>query len=416
MEILSWNANGIDNKNDLSKYVEDNNISIVCIQEIRLGPRDRKIKLPGFNFLKLNRVKCNPIYGGILLALKKHIKFKQLTFKEHNSKLEIQGVQVQDGRGNTYINIINTYVPPTHSLDSLREILEENRFLHKTLVTGDLNTQHPMWGDHRTNRSGLQLEQFLTDADWFLLNTGLKTTTKGGALDISICTSDIAHPSNWTVDTELFSDHFAQRITIGKKQYVAEQKHIPHLNYNKANWDIYRDNLEILLPEIISDKNEDQVSCGFVPPQGSLDKLDADVTAILIKATKEPTLAIPDTGPAPHIHTSFWWDDECTVVKAHASRARKIAEKTKTEEDNIEYKRLLAIKKRTHNRKIREAWHRACSDINRNTPIKELWEKINKFTGNKSRQVFSSLILRKLLMNWLKNFKGEHPIQTFLLI
>ena len=88
-----------------------------------------------------------------------------------------------------------------------------------------------------------------------------------------------------------------------------------------------------------------------------------------------------------HIPSSFsshltlhnpWWNEKCKAAKRNKNRARRRFLRSKDPSDMIDYKRLKAIAQKTYNTSKRESWQSYLSKINSETPIKQIWKRVNK--------------------------------------
>lgn len=119
------------------------------------------------------------------------------------------------------------YIPSSQALDpeELRRILQ---LLPKpAIICGDLKAHHRLW-DHDTEDSrGRTLANIIDDLNLITLNDGRKTfvhsaalknfTVSTSAVDVTICSPELASKLNWSVDEDLHSsDHHP--ILIGLLQ------------------------------------------------------------------------------------------------------------------------------------------------------------------------------------------------------
>lgn len=109
-----------------------------------------------------------------------------------------------------------------------------------TLIGGDFNVHHEMWGSTRRNHLGRHLAANLAEAPGVsLLNTGELTHTAGGVLDLSSMSRMLNVDTAWALHPHLASDHFA--TVVGLPVPPPEDLPLqPCWNLCKVNWGKFR--------------------------------------------------------------------------------------------------------------------------------------------------------------------------------
>lgn len=91
-----------------------------------------------------------------------------------------------------------------------------SQFSGRTLVGGDFNAHHPLWGDPRSCVAGLDLVSGLGDSQFSYLNTGSPTYVSSinfmieSCIDLTFVNAVCGLDFEWSVDPDLWgSDHFS---------------------------------------------------------------------------------------------------------------------------------------------------------------------------------------------------------------
>lgn len=173
------------------------------------------------------------------------------------------------------------------------------------LILGDFNCHHPAWGCYNSSSLG---EEIIDIADYYnlcILNTGVPTRRSApnenpSALDLSICSSSIAHSLLWEVlPLSYGSDHFPIVISFPFKNKPL-LKRSPLLAYKlqNADWDKFRKHMDERLGELPN-----------VSRQHLFKSSDAFAKFIINVADE----VFPRKKPSKfNIPSPPWWDSECS--------------------------------------------------------------------------------------------------------
>lgn len=153
MKIINWNINGLKNKlQTVMRLLIDMDIDVVCITETHLKESDDLIT-PGYGVYRNDRKDCKRASGGVAILVKMGIGHRR-TFHPECKSLEAVSVNLYLKSGRT-LNIVSAYNRPKISL---LESDFENVFAGSaTLLLGDLNSKHNLWGCRMTNTNGKRL-------------------------------------------------------------------------------------------------------------------------------------------------------------------------------------------------------------------------------------------------------------------
>ncbi|KAG5872371.1 hypothetical protein JTB14_009906 [Gonioctena quinquepunctata] len=190
--------------------------------------------------------------------------------------------------------------------------------------TGDFNAHHVAWGNEFDDIYGKHLLEAIEKCNLVFIYNGsrtLATSQRHIAIDITLCSSDISHSFSWsTLDDPHGSDH---------------------------------------LPIII------ETNCIY--------PTDAINEAATISIPKNSTVRHSQHIPKP------WWNSECDS----AVNNRKEAYIRFELNPNQEYKKQDATGKKTFEQSQRQSWRMYCESLNRTTPMKDVWHKVNRFKNRR---------------------------------
>ena len=101
--ILQWNLNSLQSKRGkLEKLIEEKNVEIVALQEIK-NKKGRRVNIRGFNVYKKDR---NEHGGGVLLAINNNIPSTQLDLAT-----DLEAVACTAHYKGIQLNMCNLYLP-----------------------------------------------------------------------------------------------------------------------------------------------------------------------------------------------------------------------------------------------------------------------------------------------------------------
>ena len=134
-----------------------------------------------------------------------------------------------------------------------------------TLLAGDFNARHPLWGgihNSHSNSTGEQIATFLENngEEYTILNDDTPTFHRSSenvllstAIDLTIVSHHLIHKSGWQL-TSLIANHVGILTTLG------EMKHTPTgipcsrvWNTKEANWPLFQQNLDEVLAKDSND-------------------------------------------------------------------------------------------------------------------------------------------------------------------
>ena len=217
---------------------------VISVNETNLKS-ERQFSLKGYNVYRNDRVGKSG--GGVLLAVKQHIKCRELLCKTSKEN-EMIAVQLETKRFKPIV-VASIYVPPRAKLniDLFHEIHDIN---NDCIIVGDLNAALIQMGSRRTNAKGKQLQE--------LINEGLLNCID----DVSTTfeKNDYEEKLDWILASQpLFSfisnveTHPTLGMLSGHKPLtfeinIATEAKTPSprivFNFKRADWKTYRHTLD----------------------------------------------------------------------------------------------------------------------------------------------------------------------------
>lgn len=366
LKIIHWNIRSSNsNKDNLISIVRKYQPDVICLNETWLRPNSI-FNINSYNIVRQDRTDG---YGGVAICIKNNVIFNQI--KTYNDE-RVQYIVIQIKN----INIINIYSNSHNSIteDLLTDLY--NNLSEKSILLGDLNSHHPMWGNPKADKGGNILCDFILERDLIILNDETPTLFQNpnlqkSIIDLAIASNNVAPNLRFEVTPDCGnSDHFPILLTNKNKfsQYSSDFKTIPYYtrNFRKADWTLF---YEKTLSEF-SGKDGNQMN--FTEYNNRIKKV-ADLTIPLKKVNNSNTTGNP------------WWDDECTTILKQ--RKQHIA--NFNEHPNIENyilaKKQIAMTKKVFREKKKLSFTKFCDNLNRNANIAQVWKKINKFNGQKQK-------------------------------
>lgn len=361
--IIQWNCRSISNKKQEFIYlINKYNPFIIAVSEIWLKP-ENNFKLPSFYSLMDCRADGR---AGCALFVRDHCPVTTIPTKHsntwHSTCARVEG-----------ISFLSLYIP-SPSIEILIELKHLIASLPQpTIILGDFNIHHQMWGCDSNDPLGEQFLEILDYTNLCILNSGARTLRTlpdqaSSAVDLSVCSPTLAAQISWKVlDSSYGSDHFP--ILLSLQSLSLKRPHIikPLLiyNINGADWDSYKKmlNKEVkALPSIASSSIE----------------ICSDALVRAIKYTAEKTFPFKNTAigklPSPP-----WWDKECTQAVKNRKKAEHKYSANMSLENFSTLKTVMDDTKSLLKNKKLDGWRGFCSALSPTTPAKVVWENIKRF-------------------------------------
>jgi len=150
--------------------------------------------------------------------------------------METMGIALKTDTG--YTTVINCYRPPDKAID----ITQFDRIFvnDTTILTGDFNAKHTLWGSETEDDTGLAIEIAMDKHNYVCINNGAGTRQNYSGtmshLDLTIVSSKLSGKSSWKVISDCTgSDHLPIHIELAQSLY-SEYDTEPKFLFYKANW------------------------------------------------------------------------------------------------------------------------------------------------------------------------------------
>ncbi|KAK3886584.1 hypothetical protein Pcinc_009232 [Petrolisthes cinctipes] len=216
-----------------------------------------------------------------------------------------------------------------------------------------------------TNETGRHLAVLLEDIPHVrLLNTGEATHTRGGRLDLTLVSSDLAADAIWQVHPTLTSDHFATLISLPVAPAVPPRPP-PRWNIRRADWSRFQASL-------------DEWWADYQPPD-DLHQQERDLTAAIQTAA---TTAIPMCAPSRRHRTDWWYyNDEVREHNHRVNLHRKLYKKRPNSNNLRLLQEVVARARQVSLRAKEDKWLEWCATFSQHTSLGQMWRSVRTASG-----------------------------------
>ena len=361
--IIQWNLQSLKTKFSELKLIINEYLPIcVCVQET-LAHINNINNISGYNICHSNPVRDDGHERGASIIINKNINFSRIPLITN-----LQAVAIKIHLTKSY-TICSIYLP---HVDLLRQDLEDlfDQLGPHSLILGDFNARHQMWGDHTANARGFMIEELISDRDLILLNDGTPThyqiqTDSYSNIDLSITSSDCYTDFEYARLESLHgSDHYPIRI---KLQNTTEMSSRPvRFNLKKADWSTFK---------TLTEFNGDIESL----------TIDENVERIEELITAAASGSIPLTSGRVSKPPLPWWSEDIANCRQWRKRAERRLKRNFSIINKISYNRAKAKCTYLCNEARRESWRHFLSSINQYTSMNKIWKKVMKISGKFSQ-------------------------------
>lgn len=248
INIINWNANGILNKlSEFKDFLTTYDPDIAVITETHLNNSNN------LNVANYTTYRCDRPYrgGGVAILAKNSLSHFELN-KDHSDGTE--QIAIILNYNNKNLQIVGIYNKPGHIITD-QQVNNIFKIGYETIVAGDFNSKHVIWGCQRTNIAGRNLKKQINrlaltviaplEATYFPNINGRSPDL----LDFAITNSRT--PMSASTLNELGSDHHPVIISVG----ISVNHEIKQIN--STNWTLYQN---ILLMKHIKRTNQDNTN------------------------------------------------------------------------------------------------------------------------------------------------------------
>lgn len=374
--LLQWNINGIlNNYQELQLLIKDMDPSFISLQETHCAFNFSPIPPKNYNSYFVNSIQNTTSKQGTGIFIKSNIPHKQI-----HINCDYQVVAIEVNLNKTF-TVLSFYIPPCQDI-SIREISRIiSLFTTPLLIVGDFNCWNTIWGSSNNNSRGILMETIIERAGLCLLNNGkpthFSTHNTFSHIDLSFCSVDLLPLTSWDVFSDLHSsDHFPIQIVIklsdGNSNPVKTNKFLIHL----ADWQNFskRAELEIENRSITSSSNKNAAT---------ITKSIRVAANLYIPQCKQSNR--PNRIPVP------WWNPNLAELRRQKMLTWQQFKSNPIQENLILYKRQNAIFRKELKKAKTDSFKHFTNNINRNTPISEVWNKINKITRKSGSTIIKAI-------------------------
>ncbi len=240
--ILLWNANGLLNrKNELSQFMQDENIDIALITETHLTSRI-KAEIRGYKLYCCNHPQ-DEAHGGAAIYIKSNLKHHESAdYATKHIQAACITIELTNG---TKCVVAALYSPPRHRITTGDYLAFFQRLGDRWLVGGDYNAKHPAWGSRLTTPKGSALYKGITEIGASSLSNGHPTYWPTDPQKTPDCIDFFVHKGvagNFLEIeniSDLSSDHSPIILTLSSS--VIRKQALPKLTTKYTNWEKFRE-------------------------------------------------------------------------------------------------------------------------------------------------------------------------------
>ena len=358
--ILQWNCKGLRARAEhLKILLKETNPGIVCLQETQLGQEKFN---PGLDYeiFSSDPPVGDRAHGGAAIIVSKSLQYSPLTLNTNFQAVALNIILDKQ------VTVCSIYIPPRSNFTNadIQSLIDQ---LPKPfLILGDFNAHNPLWGGDVLDNAGKVIEDVVNSNDTVLLNDGSMTYhnicfNSYSAIDLSICSSEIALNFIWSVDEFLnSSDHFPIHLTFAKTVPTEMPQKWKPL---EADWQKYKEDIRLDKP--------------FESFKDHLKAYDYWADTVITSAES----SVPKTAGKPRRPTVPWWDKKCSILRKITRRCYKKYKSKGTPTSKNIYQRAMAKQRRYFRRAKRDSWIYYINGINSKTPSRFIWKKVRKLAG-----------------------------------
>ena len=297
-----------------------------------------------------------------MLYIKNDLKFKEKPMIPNTSRIEVQCITIK--LKNIDLDVLNVYIPPYNRFRKNYLLHYINQLSQNYIICRDFNAHSRIW-EHQTNTItnsvGSAIKSILSENYHISLATppNLITYThtangKTSTIDLCLCPTHLIPSINIKSMTDIASDHYPIliKLAIGPDRMVRGKRR--KWIYEEHKWTNWQTEVMSQAPKI-ADNQEEEITNFMesitVPSQNNFKKSSDKLKERFNKP---------------------WWSQECSRATALRKRAKRRMEKTRSQSNIDEYKRLHAQANQILTENFRHYWSKYLSRITSTTPIKEV--------------------------------------------
>lgn len=377
------------------------------------------IKIPNYNIIRSDRPPSK--HGGLAIIIKNNIIYQKVNSIFHiNNKLETLAISIPltnnyNDQFNSLLLVSLYRVPSTvTSSNEWNNLFNSTSQYKVSIIGGDFNAHHHVWGAQKSCPSGDKLVDSLTDYRYTILNDNTHThfndsNNTSSTIDLTLLTTNTINNYSWNVlEDRMTSDHapIVCSIHLDIPRIPLSSTH--RLNSKNINWKLYN----AMLDNFIS-KNCENIS--QLNPDMKYKSLINLVTTTILFLNKAPKYPHNNTSNITKKTTPFinltdnpfndldniinkeinkdvkkifkshpikapWWDDECSTL-CHERRIASRNFMKNPSAENLQQLKLIESKTKNRLRIIKKNKFRQFVEnkISPDTDTKTIWNTIKAF-------------------------------------
>ena len=363
--ILQWNCRSLRHKLvHLRLLVSYYSPSVICLQETHIDDRTAiaDVQLNNYQLFRKDRPtrEGGVARGGVAIYVHLTLPCSGVTL---NSSLEVVACRVKFN--DMDLVVCSAYCPSGVALDNDElDALHHHFGGRNSVILGDFNAHHCVWGSQRSDGRGRQMMDFIAGSDLVILNDGSPTRVDDGtgdvsSIDLSLVSSNLATRFSWaTYDDTLGSDHLP--IVLSLSCDFVRTPSTPKFNYKRADWGNFSRVVKLdIVGETIDDKVNHIQDCIIAGATATIPRTSADCVKRRVP----------------------WWTPDCRRALCERNRAYRRFNRNITAENFVLYKKARARARRVIRKAKRDSWRSFVSTITYRTPGSQVWATVNRING-----------------------------------
>lgn len=346
LQIVSWNANGVLNKQqEIPFFLQDYQVDVLLLQETFLRPC-HSWKIPNYSIYRNDRE--NGAGGGTAIIIRNSLPHHLPTPAPILQTTETTTIQVPIA-SNLSLQLTSAYIPPKQPF-SRRDFAILTSSQMPSFIAGDLNSKHTAWGCRTSNFKGITLLNYSTNAD-IQIHSPSSPTHFGfyqpDILDIAI-SRHLPQPPQITVLQALSSDHLPVLFSLSCSPLRTSPPPV-----TRINWSAFPNHLQLgPLPTLRTPADVDKETC--------------QLTSEISQALSSCTTSHPHSPYSPQL------PPEIRDLIRSKNRWRKRAQRTRHPDDRRTANRLVEeVREKIRDFK-NESWDKFTASLPEGHP-RNLW-------------------------------------------
>lgn len=220
--LLQWNCRSLCNKMVWMNSGPFSKVDCLVLQETFLK-QDNICSFPGKVVYRADRPSRPG--GGLLIAVNNAFSSSLISGIDCHEDNEIMGVRIK--LRTTFVNVINVYSKAGSVMQDLHRLSQSLE--GPSLILGDFNLHHPIWGACFSSRFSNDFVDWLGDSNLCLINSADPTHVAPSGcrslIDLSLCTDVLFPRVSYQVLDDLFdSDHLPVLISLAERKDIHEKQ------------------------------------------------------------------------------------------------------------------------------------------------------------------------------------------------